>query len=57
MSTTIRTDHRDLHACPRCGAHRWEQDQEMRERDTARCDECAHEVSRQDVYFGLVGRD
>lgn len=57
MSTTTRTDHRDLHACPRCGAHRWEQDHDLLVRDMVRCGECLDEVGRQDVYVGLVGRD
>lgn len=51
------TTHRDLHACPRCGAHLWEQDQSLLARDMVRCRECLNEVRRQDVYFGLVGRD
>ena len=47
----------DLHACPRCGAHRWEQDARMVAADVVRCGECNGDQQCADVLVVAVGRD
>ncbi len=47
----------DLHPCPRCGAHRWEQPPSLMVKDVVRCGECANEQDVSDVLAVLVGRD
>lgn len=53
----LRERYADLHACPHCGAHRWQQAIEQWAQDTVSCGECLHEYRRQDLEAVTVGLD